>query len=588
MKHITKPLLTFISVLTFIALLEIILVLLWGKASEKLWVYEHRNQYYLYNEVIANKPIFKKIYTEGEYWYVHNRYSREGEKAFRYKKKDNEVRVFIVGESAAGVLCLKNKAETLPFEQQLININREKSDINAILSKRFPGRTINIVCCGFEGYTTARLLPVIREIANHQPDLVLFLSGNRIIPEPSYLCRLMSNPPPFSKLYLYSWTYRLAADYIYSFPDNGDFDIPQWFFYYEKIASTLAKQKIPTILFSLPQNYLDRAPHRYYDRLDISLLRAMLEKGIYKEITALESENLSSVDPSFWYIIGQAYWELKDKKKAESALKLSLDFDTSNARTCTIRNHYIRQLASKYGHILLDGEALIDDLLENQLPGMNYFRDDCHWHYYINFLLMDRLVRVINNHAVCGIPPVSVDLFFPEYTDEEIQKLVSNGYESLTKRSRLFSQIYHSITGHRENAIAQMRITLRTHPDILLRIVEKEISEIRKLKHPWFANNEDIEKNWYRFALNAAEAARLEGLNDLSDRFLDCGKRCNAPESSLHFPYFLSNMAKGEYNAAEKDFFKATAQDGFTGDIEATFNNIVKIYKGSQPTSGEL
>lgn len=564
-----KLLLFTVGSMVSLLLIELTLQLSWGDIKDSMWLDKHSSHEHLYVEAISGRPMFVKKIIDGEEWFLHNRHNRKGLKAFRAKKSEKEIRVFIAGESAAEVFGYGHKL----FKDDLSRINSEKLYIDDILSRRFPNHRVNIVRCGLGGYTTAQLLPVIKDISMHQPDFVIFISGNRVIPESSPLYRIMANPPPSGILYFKSWVYKYIVDLLYSRESDTLFNIPQWADYYEEIVKVFNNSNIPAVLFTVPVNYRDRPPVNFYNRQYLYYFRTLLAREKYDEILEIARNNSKSTDSGFWYIAGQACLKLGDIDSARKYLKLSRDCDTNKSRSDSRRNDFIRDVARRYDQQIFDAEKILDDLLENELPGLNYFWDECHWHSFISNIFMDDLVRKLNKRTFDGVKPVSEENLLPEYSENEIRQLTNIAYDKMFSKKRLLLYIYNSIIGIRENAVPQMVLIIKKNPEVLIKMVEEDMEHVLEIQHSWFRDDKQITKNWFMIALNAAEAAIIAGETDLAERFLKDAEELNPDSEKYNFIKFQLEIEIGKYEEAYDSLLKAVNEE----EAEELFHNVMNV-----------
>lgn len=97
-------------------------------------------------------------------------------------KPANGFRVFVVGESsAAGV----------PYDVG----HAFSAFLQMRLAAELPSRTVEVVNAAVPGYGTRRMLPVVEDIARHEPDLLILYAGHNEFAEPRYYAHLVGMDP---------------------------------------------------------------------------------------------------------------------------------------------------------------------------------------------------------------------------------------------------------------------------------------------------------------------------------------------------------------------------------------------------------
>ncbi|MBI5882844.1 MAG: hypothetical protein HZB91_07055 [Elusimicrobia bacterium] len=83
---------------------------------------------------------------------------------FSKPKPAGGLRVFVVG----GSMAAQYDDEDSPVRPRLVEV----------LSRLYPGRMVEVVYCGMPGYDSYRESLIVEEIVGHEPDLVVFMTGN--------------------------------------------------------------------------------------------------------------------------------------------------------------------------------------------------------------------------------------------------------------------------------------------------------------------------------------------------------------------------------------------------------------------------
>src|SRR5262249_61251249 len=85
--------------------------------------------------------------------------------SFAAKKSPHEFRVFCLGGSTV---------QGEPFEIE----TAFTTWLELSLQAADPERKFDVINCGGVSYATYRLVPVLQEVAGHQPDLIIFFEGH--------------------------------------------------------------------------------------------------------------------------------------------------------------------------------------------------------------------------------------------------------------------------------------------------------------------------------------------------------------------------------------------------------------------------
>lgn len=110
------------------------------------------------------------------------------QRRFLAEKPANGFRVFVVGgSSAAGTPYPTSYAFSGWLEQLLV--------------AALPGRSVEVTNAAFSGYATRRVLTVVREIARHEPDLLVVYAGHNEFAEERFYAHLVDLDPRIFRLW---------------------------------------------------------------------------------------------------------------------------------------------------------------------------------------------------------------------------------------------------------------------------------------------------------------------------------------------------------------------------------------------------
>ena len=548
-----KLLLIIVSAAVAAALMEAVMVLRRGSAHEgfKKDAEVDWNYYDQIYEPVAT-PFFKKKTVDGKKQYYCARKLIPYRQPFKAVKAKDEVRIFVIGESVAvgtgGWLTT--------------DLGKE------MFASRFPGRKITIVNAGVGGYTSAQILSVAKEVVRYKPDIMLVLMGNNIFGGIEYKTwRLLRFPFFMRQLYLNSWVFRTIIDWLYSRGEISNYyDIKEFQQDYEDLANLLSRKKIPFVVFTLPANYADFPPWQDIRKEHI-IPMLLIEEGRFQE--ALELINPGS-DAVLWFMKGYALRGLGLYAEARQAYLNALDISPSN-RTPRAVNTIIRVIAEKYPAVLIEIDKLFERISETGLTGDNFFSDNCHWCSAYNSIIIDELLRRINQFKIAGVPPVPEDALFPRISAQEFAVRLNQEKKQKSDVSQCISEVFKGGDLFLP-PVYYFRRMVRYKYEEVKDILNKKPQDYRALLEttPWRTRHaaDKLEGNWHRVLAYAGEAFRQEGDMDMAVRFFDAAinRNPNAPEA--YFFRALMHLRERRSEEAIRDFARAAELGGYDIPIE--------------------
>src|SRR5687768_4234491 len=137
-------------------------------------------------------PLFVLNESAGRYEIAKSRLTHFQPDSFAAKKDQNEFRVFVLGGSTV---------QGRPWSIETSFTTWLELHLNAADSSR----SYDVVNCGGVSYASYRLVPILQEVLQHQPDLILFCEGHNEFLEDRSYAPIKAQPAALT------WTQRQAS-----------------------------------------------------------------------------------------------------------------------------------------------------------------------------------------------------------------------------------------------------------------------------------------------------------------------------------------------------------------------------------------
>ncbi len=283
---------------------------------------------------------------------------------FAMPKPAGTARVFIVGESAAGLLGAVN-----PY-------------LEGYLAEAFPGKKIELVNCGMPTYESRRILAVFRETLAYSPDLVIVLSGNN-----EAVWDFCPGLNAEAGRRIRKLKARLAA---LSRP-RADAEVEVSLALHEdrlrEMGALAREHGVPALFCTLPVNLRDYAP--------AGTPPPELEKGVllaYGKKPAAALEYFSGLggdpeEPFRLFYSGRALEELGRGAEAMRSYQAAVKYDAAADRCSAERNAMIRAVASEEKECLADLDKAFSKIARGGVTGGREIADGVHWFKELNPLV---------------------------------------------------------------------------------------------------------------------------------------------------------------------------------------------------------
>lgn len=345
----------------------------------------------------------------------HESHGPEPQREFDLEKPEGEFRVFVIGGSSS---------QGVPYSTRYAFSNWLERRLDAVL----PGIDTKVVNAGMSGYASRRILPIVEEIVQYEPDLLVVYMGHNEWAERMYYEHLLKLDPRLFRLL--EWAYRTRIYALASrildlevFQKAPQLDIEmddnaiQMFgvlrqrasgtnyptarelafrdILYEhnlrSIARTMKQEGVDLVLLTLSQNFSDWPPPASLHRSDISESalghwEERFETGnrlaeadcaaaleVYEEALAIDDQFAD-----LHFRIADCHRELDQNSKAREHYRRASDLDRVPHGANTRFNEFIRRIAEEEGAILVDTDSALIAESDNGLVGYDLFTDFVH------------------------------------------------------------------------------------------------------------------------------------------------------------------------------------------------------------------
>ncbi len=390
------------------------------------------------------RPLFEKNEASGEYEISSSRYPLFCPDSFSIAKAENEFRIFCVGGSTV---------QGRPFALE----TAFSTWLELSLQVADPSKKWTVVNCGGVSYASYRLAPIVEEIMDYQPDLLILYTGHNEFLEDRTYESIKTTSPLIVRTHE-----RLSAFKTYSFlrscvvesgdkgPDgNATAEMPievearldfrgglakytrddlwqqnvvrHFEHNLRRVVKTAKSNGVPMIVCNPVVNLRDAAPFKSQNgelsSADLQTFQQSWQSMLDDDLSRNSSqhrerlESLVKLDPRHaesQYLLGQAYLEAGDFKKAKQHLILAKDEDICPLRILEPMYDVIEDVSGEFGVTLIDLKSFFEARAKDGIPGreslIDHVHPTIHGHQLIAGLLMDELaarnwVKVPDNFA---------------------------------------------------------------------------------------------------------------------------------------------------------------------------------------------
>lgn len=305
-----------------------------------------------------------------------------------------------------------------------------------------PERAWEVVNCGGISYASYRLVPILKECLQYQPDLVLictghneFLEDRTYAPDPEQPAALRFAQQTLGKLRLYRLTAQLLKQVAPNDSDSNaapkletevsailDFEAgidayhrdAKWragvVEHYEqnlrRLVAMASDANVPAILIRPPSNLADCPPFKSQHRdglsdEDIQRWRQLMNEA--RDLAQLDPinaipvyEEAISIDPDYaltHYLLGKCYRSMGAGAAARDALLAARDLDICPLRMPAELDAALLRVASETGTPLIDAFELLEGESSGRILGDDILDDHVHPNFHGHQQIADALFR---------------------------------------------------------------------------------------------------------------------------------------------------------------------------------------------------
>jgi tetratricopeptide (TPR) repeat protein len=557
MNKIKKAALILIGIVTGLAIVELSCCLILGFPYKHILDGSSR-AYYGY-ECYKNF-IMKEYSKDGRYKYCANVVWVQGKKDKFYREKDKSTkRIFIAGESTAGIFA------------------RGKAALKRKLEKQIKGYNFEIIDCSAFAYNSTRLVPVIKEITGYNPDLIILFMGNNSEWIKFYKKSLLRNAF-FRFIYERSWVvYAFYKPYLTRIENKYDFlarpgQDKIFLKDYKDIINICKKNNIPLVIFALPISIKNSMPtciknRELYRKKEYFYVRHYLEAKNYasaiKVLKNILSEQGYKNDVYVYYYLGYAYEKLGKFSMAKDCYIKSIEYEQYPYyyRCSLTRNKDIIKMAERNNIPVVDAHGLFCSLSENGMPGWDMFFDWCHWYTDLNGVMSDELIKSIykyNEKEGASILANNNEWDFQQDNSEylRVKNNIKRG-KYINKYVKLGGLTFLSTTmclWNLEDYVPEYFIEdyltrlYLYNKQLLLDIILMKRKILINMGIRLWHDTAKAKKNWYKILWAVGETLRRQGDNENAIRYFDESIKIKPKQL---YPYLFRGWAY--YNLGEKE-----------------------------------
>ncbi len=353
----------------------------------------------------GKETLFIKTAKQGKYLYeINPRIAKFfNRQTFPAKKSENTFRIFVLGGSVAmGFPFLEPGSFSRFLETGLSGIE--------------PSMNFEVINAGGFGYASYRVVRILREVVNYDPDLIVVMSGHNEFLEKRTYGEIQEQSPALvavrtrlSELRVYCLLKTLVfksrgpeagplinADVTWEKyvrdPVQMSRTLEHYKYNLEEMAKICRRENAPLVLLTLPCNLLDFAPYRSehsgglkesdLDEWHRSYSKALESLAFREYDKALGYLTIASKkDPEYaelHFLTGRILWRKKQWDQAREKFWLAVRFDAWPIRAFDEMNRMVINLAQEQGVLLAEAEREFSEGSVGAIPGDDWFLDHCH------------------------------------------------------------------------------------------------------------------------------------------------------------------------------------------------------------------
>ena len=383
----------------------------------------------------STRSLFELNADAGRRQVAENRRLYFAEESFPSAKSPDEFRIFVFGGSTV---------QGRPYSIQ----TSFGEFLEIALNCAAPEKTWRVVNCGGISYASYRLLPIMEECSNYEPDLFIVCTGhNEFLERISYPNVRQTAP---SYLTAHDWmnqfsSYRFLTSLVHQqsshssdqrpiLPEEVDamLDHQGGLEAYSRASlhqdavvahfrsnlvrmQRIATEKgIPLIFMMPPSNLSDCPPFKseLSGSVDEETIAGMLSKG--SEAMSQDPEQaidtlnqVVAIDPQFafaWYQLGHALLAGNRINEADQAFRRARDEDVCPLRMTSSLEESMRDMTNLGTHPLIEVEAVLRPFTRNEIPGDAILADHIHPTFRSNQRIAVSIVDELMHQELIRLP----------------------------------------------------------------------------------------------------------------------------------------------------------------------------------------
>lgn len=428
----------------------------------------------------AVRPLFVPSADGARYEIAPNRLTHFIPDGFASPKPAGEFRIFVLGGSTV-------QGRPWSIETSFT------SWLELGLQAADPSHPWQVVNCGGVSYATYRLVPILEEVLNYQPDLIVFCEGHNEFLEDRSYGEIKHANPWFTRLHELAArlrTYNLLRAAVRgrspieeqsppatTLPAEADARLdyargtdayhydPAWQrdciehfeFNLRRAVAVCRSRGVPLVLTNPPSN-LDWPPFKSEPRDDLSPDAKAEVARLRDDARAHYAENLREAaqlleqaaaidarDAGLWYDLGKCRMQFGDDVGAREALIRAKDADVCPLRILSPMNAIILRTAAETGTPVVDADALFSDRSPGRINGAKWFVDHVHPTIEGHQLLADALLKELIHQGFVD-EGFDWDSMRNRLYDEHLRSLPNSYFPDGAKRLRMEQGWAHGLS----------------------------------------------------------------------------------------------------------------------------------------------